>query len=311
MKKLIFLMSILGFVLISCTKEKTDYNLDIEKPIVENSGFQEVAVMTEGKFKIRLSAPNGRVSVGYNNLQLTVESSSTGEIVRPTEIIFLPIYEEEQSPLNSCPHLEKWTLKDSQGEDGYEGYVVFPRLTSSSTYVYLYFSFYENDILHTFKLPLEVQEQPNKNLGMTQFVGKDGNLYYLVLVGPQKPKVGENELVAGLYKYNKPAEGIHHTGFPNTAIFSYSIVNNYTLLLDPRMPDPSMGNHSSPNNKDLIQQPDGFYHGIVNYTMTGNWALNFILLDANGQVQRGTVVPNDFTPGREGARSELFIDILL
>ena len=310
MKKLIFLMSILGFVLISCTKEKTDYNLDIEKPIVENSGFQEVAVMTEGKFKIRLSAPNGRVSVGYNNLQLTVESSSTGEIVRPTEIIFLPIYEEEQSPLNSCPHLEKWTLKDSQGEDGYEGYVVFPRLTSSSINVYLYFSFKDEDILHTFKVPLEVQEQPNKNLGMTEFVGKDGNLYYLVLVAPHKPKVGENEIVAGLYKYNKLAEDIHQTDFSNSAMFSYSIVNNYTLLLDPRMPDPSMGNHSSPNNKDLVQQQDGFYHGIVNYTMTGSWALNFILLNDNGQVQRGTVVPPDFTPGREGARSELYIDIL-
>jgi hypothetical protein len=76
------------------------------------------------------------------------------------------------------------------------------------------------------------------------------------------------------------------------------------------MPEPSMGNHSSINNKDLTQQNDGLYHGVVNYTMTGNWTLNFIMLNQNGKILKGTEVPTDFTPGVEGVKSELYIDIL-
>ena len=76
------------------------------------------------------------------------------------------------------------------------------------------------------------------------------------------------------------------------------------------MPEPSMGNHSSPNNKDLVQGDDGFYHGVVNYTMTGNWTLNFIFMNQNGKILKGTEVPKDFTPGVECKKSELFIDIL-
>jgi len=82
------------------------------------------------------------------------------------------------------------------------------------------------------------------------------------------------------------------------------------LQLDPRMPEPSMGNHSSPNIKDLKQQNDGLYHGVVNYTMTGNWTLNFIMQNQDGQIIKGTVVPDDFTPGIEGVKSDLHIDIL-
>ena len=127
-------------------------------------------------------------------------------------------------------------------------------------------------------------------------------------MAPQKPRVAENALVAGIYKYNEPTEPAGT--FPDLAQFSYSEVSNYTLLLDPRMPEPSMGNHSSPNNVDLAQQADGLYYGTVNYTMTGEWTLNFILKNQTGGVIKGTEVSTEFTPGIEGARSELHIDIL-
>jgi len=71
-----------------------------------------------------------------------------------------------------------------------------------------------------------------------------------------------------------------------------------------------MGNHSSPNNQDLTQQSDGLYHGVVNYTMTGNWTLNFILQDESGQTIKGTEVSTEFTPGIDGEKGELYIDIL-
>jgi len=76
------------------------------------------------------------------------------------------------------------------------------------------------------------------------------------------------------------------------------------------MPEPSMGNHTSPNNVDLTRHDDGLYYGVVNYTMTGNWTLNFILVNQNGFIVKGTEVPTTFTPGVQGVKSELFIDIL-
>ncbi len=161
---------------------------------------------------------------------------------------------------------------------------------------------------HAPKLPLLVRDQPNKNLNTTSFTGNDEEVYIIALVAPQRPKIAENELIAGIYKRNKP-DGDPSGDVPDASQFSYTEVSDYTLQLDPRMPEPSMGNHSSTNNRDLTQADDGLYHGVVNYTMTGNWTLNFIMQNANGKIIKGTEVPTDFTPGVEGAKSELHINI--
>jgi len=158
-------------------------------------------------------------------------------------------------------------------EQFYSGYVVFTSISNPMENWDLYISFTDSNQTHTVNKLVTVQNQTNLNLNMTSFTGNDGEQYFIALVAPQKPKVAENELVAGIYKYNQPTEPAGT--FPDPSQFSYAEVENYTLLLDPRMPEPSMGNHSSPNNVDLTQQADGLYYGVVNYTMTGNWTLNF------------------------------------
>jgi hypothetical protein len=193
-------------------------------------------------------------------------------------------------------------------EKYYSGYAVFTSESNPMGIWEVYISFTNNNQTFTVHQPVNVQVQTNKNLNMTSFTGNDGEQYFIALVAPQKPKVAVNELVAGIYKYNQPTTPAGN--FPDPSQFSYSEVSNHTLLLDPRMPEPSMGNHSSPNNLDLTQHTDGLYYGMVNYTMTGNWTLNFILRNPNGEVIKGTEVPTDFTPGIEGAKSELHIDIL-
>ena len=91
---------------------------------------------------------------------------------------------------------------------------------------------------------------------------------------------------------------------------TYTIANNYFLELDPRMPGEDMGNHSSPDNQDLTQGIDGFYHGKVNYTMSGYWTLNFILKDTQKRVIKGTEVPDTVKIGEFGEQNKLHIDIL-
>jgi hypothetical protein len=99
--------------------------------------------------------------------------------------------------------------------------------------------------------------------------------YVVSLVEPLKPKIGSNEITAY----------IHERKDANT----YTLAENFTLKLDPRMP--SMENHSSPNNADLIYDSvNKIYKGVVNFSMTGYWKLNLILLNEKGETLYGNPI---------------------
>lgn len=307
MKILMFFFTVGCFTVISCTKEKTDYEAEIDNVVTEYDDFKEaVAIRSEG-YIVSIEALNGTLYKGYNELRVKILNMQTNEVIDASAVTFLPIMTDTDGHATSCPH--RYDLDYKADGRYFSGYSVFTNETQNNVSWEIYISFTVGNQTYSSKQPSTVMEQTNRNLNLTAFMGNDGEQYVIALVSPQKPKVGENELVAGIYRFaqaTNPPSGI----FPDPLQFSYTEVSSYTLLLDPRMPEPSMGNHSSPNNKDLIQQSDGLYRGVVNYTMTGNWTLNFILLNRNGMVMKGTEVPPHFTPGVEGVKSELFIDVL-
>lgn len=299
----LFIMSLL-LMAASCTLDKTDYESELNTTVPEHYEFKEATTLNKEAYKISIETLNGTFYQGYNEIRLKITNTQTNENINASDVTFLPIMTNADGSKTSCPH--QYTLHYKSDSKYFSGYSVFTSSTTASWKLYL--SFTVNKKTYSVDKDVTVNEQSNKNLNMTSFTGNDGEQYYIALISPQKPKVAENKLIAGIYKYNKP---IASTGnFPDPSQFSYSEVKGYTLQLDPRMPEPSMGNHSSPNNKDLIQENDGLYHGVVNYTMTGNWTLNFILVNQNGKIIRGTKVSTDFTPGVPGAKSELFIDTL-
>lgn len=289
----------------SCTLDKTDYEAEIDTEVTEYYYFKEAVSLSKGPYKISIEALNGTFYKGYNEIRLKIVDTHTGQVINASEVTFLPIMTSLDGEETSCPH--RYNLVYHPEGSYYSGYSVFTNESTSGDWK-LYIRFTASNQTFTVDRDILIQQQTNKNLNMQSFTGNDGERYWIALVAPQKPKIAENELVAGLYKYNHPTNPAR--SFPDPAQFSYSEVIGHTLLVDPRMPEPSMGNHSSPNNVDLTQQANGLYYGVVNYTMTGNWTLNFILLNQNGQVIKGTEVPSDFTPGIEGVKSELFIDIL-
>lgn len=301
-----FLAIAITFAVASCTLDKTDYESEISTVVTEYYEFKEAATFNQDSYKISIEALNGTFYKGYNEIRLKVFNTQTNQPATVSEVTFLPIFSKADGSKISCPHLYHLTYH-SEG-NYFSGYSVFTDESNAIESWKLYLSFTENGQIHTMDQEVIVQQQTNKNLNITTFTGNDNEKYVIALVAPQKPKVAENQLVAGIYKYNQPANpaGI----FPDPTQFSYAQVSDFKLKIDPRMPEPSMGNHSSPNNQDLTQKTDGLYHGIVNYTMTGNWTLNFILFNQNGQIVKGTVVPTDFTPGVEGVKSELHIDTL-
>lgn len=302
----LFVIATLLAVTTSCTLDKTDFEAEINRDVTEYFEFKEVTSFNNGTYKISIEALNGTFYKGYNEIRLTILNTQTNQALNNSGVTFLPILTDPDNIKTSCPH--RYHLVYNAEEQFYSGYVVFTSISNPMENWDLYISFTDNNQTHTVNQLVTVQNQTNMNLNMTSFTGNDGERYFIALVAPQKPKVAENELVAGIYKYNQPSESAGT--FPDPSQFSYSEVQNYTLLLDPRMPEPSMGNHSSPNNVDLTQHTDGLYYGVVNYTMTGNWTLNFMLLNQNGALIKGTEVPTDFTPGIEGAKSELHINIL-
>ncbi|WP_225035630.1 FixH family protein [Winogradskyella sp. SM1960] len=306
MKNINFFVAAIALAVTSCTIDKTDYEAEIRTEVIEHINFEEVVSISENDYQISIEALNGTFYKGYNEIRVNITNTQTNENLSTSDVTFLPLVTNYNGNNSSCPH--QYSLDYNTAENYYDGYVVFTNISNDSDQWKLYMSFTDNGETYAVTQNILVEEQVNKNLNMTTFTANDGEQYFIALVAPQQPKIAENELVAGIYKYNQPTN--EPGTFPDPSQFSYTAVSDYTLLLDPRMPEPSMGNHSSPNNEDLTQQDDGLYYGVVNYTMTGNWTLNFRLQNQFGAIIKGTEVSTEFTPGVEGARSELHIDIL-
>ncbi len=306
MKKIHFFIAAMLFAVTACTLDKTDYEDEINTVVTEHFDYEEVVSITKDEYLISVAALNGTFYKGYNEIRLNITNTDTNENVNTSDVTFLPLITNYSGNSTSCPH--QYNLDYNTADDYYLGYAVFTEESNDSQNWELYITFTDNEEIHSVTQAITVEEQTNMNLNMTSFTADDGEQYFIALVAPQKPAIAENELVAGIYKYNQPT---NEAGtFPDPTQFSYTEVTDYTILLDPRMPEPSMGNHSSLNNVDLTQQDDGLYYGVVNYTMTGNWTLNFIFQNQFGETIKGTEVSTEFTPGIEGARSELHIDIL-
>jgi len=304
MRNFSFSMLVL-FILSSCTVDKTDYESEINTAVPEYFEFKEAVSVIKGDYKISVEALNGTFYKGYNEIHLKIINIATASGITAENVTFLPVISYKGNNWATCPNRHIPIYKEQ--ESYYSGYAVFTTESGTGTWE-LNIDFEKEGQKYKVSLPISVKEQVNKNRNMALFTGNDDKQYIIALIAPQKPRVSENELVAGIYQYN--GEYDPETPLPEPSEPAYTEVKGYTLQLDPRMPEPSMGNHSSPNNRDLKQGEDGLYHGVVNYTMTGNWTLNFILLNTDGKIVKGTVVPPDFTPGVEGVKSELHIDIL-
>lgn len=306
MKSFNFWIIALLFAVTSCTIDKTDYEAETGSDVPENLEFKETTSIISGNYKISIEALNGTFYKGYNELHLKIVNTLNNQELNSSAVTFLPILSNADGSKSSCPH--EYNLTYDAVSKYYSGYAVFTGESTTTASWKLYISFKDDNQKFEINKDITVEKQRNKNLNMTAFTGNDNQQYIIALISPQKPTVSENPLVAGVYKYNNPATPAGT--FPDPSQFSYSEVVGYTLKLDPRMPEPSMGNHSSPNNKDLTQREDGLYQGVVNYTMTGNWTLNLIMMNQNGLIVKGTIVPTDHTPGVEGVKSELYIDTL-
>ena len=66
MKRLAFFLAVVCLAGMSCTKEKTDYEAEIDTTVPEHLDFKEVANIRNGNYAISIEALNGTFYKGYN-----------------------------------------------------------------------------------------------------------------------------------------------------------------------------------------------------------------------------------------------------
>lgn len=277
------------FVLLICLSLTACFS-DNDDSTPQNN-LLEVASFTENGHKISLQNRSGVFTKGYSPFVIKITDASTGNPVNAENVSFTPVMHMTKSGhSHSCPH----SAKLNKEGDFFNGYAIFTMHTSENGYWELNFSYTSGGKNFQFTKRLEIKPNDNKNVQNKRFTTKNGEVLLLCIVAPTHPREGRNNLIAGLYK--------------NTEEFP--MVNRYTIEVDPRMPDEAMKNHSSYANQALTQPYEGyFYLGIVNYTMSGLWRLNFIIKNENGEIVAGNEVPPTPADPKNPEKSEVYVDI--
>lgn len=252
-------------------------------PTDEMEGLVKVQELTNNTHTIELFTDSGQLKTGYNAISLRIKDHATNGFVNRAALSWMPMM-QMQDMAHSGPAS---TLAKADGKDTvYEGYIIFQMANLDGSGWSLQIDYTIDGVDYTATSNLVVTQNANQNV--TSFTGADETHYVLALIAPQEPKIAVNKMKVALFKM----ETMH----------SFLPVANYRLALDPRMP--SMGNHSSPNNTDLIfDTATGWYHGDLSLTMTGYWVLNLKLFDADDHVLKGEDITEDHP------KSTLFLEL--
>src|SRR5690606_11289766 len=97
-----FLIGCLSVV--ACTKDKTDYDAEIDRGIIEHFEFKEAVHSDNGAYAISVEALNGTFYRGYNEIRLRITDSKTKENVKASSVKLLPIMTNADGREVSCPH---------------------------------------------------------------------------------------------------------------------------------------------------------------------------------------------------------------
>jgi len=271
----IVLVSILTF---SCSSDNDTNPTNIN----ELSNLTKIQELSNPTHTIELYSKNGILEQGYNAITLRIKENSSGDFATDASLSWNPMM-YMAAMQHSCPKSD--IVKTSGKQTLYNGYIVFQMASHGSEYWQLTLDYSINGTAYSVTETIEVH--PSDKQRVTSFMGADQVRYVLAMIEPSTPTVAINDMVAGLFRMEN--------------MMNFSVVNDYTLKIDPRMP--SMGNHGSPNNVNLTQKSDGFYHGKLSLTMTGYWKINLQLLNLQNEVLKGEEIT------AENESSSLYLEV--
>jgi hypothetical protein len=263
MKFLRIVSLVLVTILASCTNN--------DAPAVDElEGLTQFKEISNTTHTIELYKHMGGLEQGFNEISLKIKDKSTNQYIKNAAVSWMPVM--HMAMMNhSCP--KSPVTKVSTEGLVYEGYIVFQMAQNATEYWDLKIDYTINGTAYTMTSVIDVPASAKQRV--TTFTGSDSVRYIVAYVDPHHPKVGINDMVAGVWKMQD--------------MMTFPVVDNFKLKIDPRMP--SMGNHSSPNNVDANQTVSGdLYNGKLSLTMTGYWKINLQLLNASGTVLKGETI---------------------
>ncbi len=271
----LFLVAIVTF---SCSSN------DNTNPITtdELNGLIKIQELSNPTHIIELYSKNGLLEQGYNAIAMRIKNKNTDNYITDASVSWNPVM-HMTSMQHSCPKSE--VAKTIGKQTLYNGYIIFQMASHGSEYWELTIDYSVDQ--NEYSVTETIWVDPSNKQRVTSFIGTDNERYVMALIEPSSPTVALNDMVVGLFKMENR--------------MNFSVVDNYTVKIDPRMP--SMGNHGSPNNVDLTQKGDGFYYGKLSLTMTGYWKINLQLLNELNQVLKGEEV------SEENQSSSLYLEV--
>ncbi|HMN31890.1 MAG: FixH family protein [Chitinophagaceae bacterium] len=264
------ILFLLMTLLASCSKKKDTPKNNNQNEQNPTTNLTLIKSISNAVHTIDLYSASGKLEVGYNKIIAHIKTLD-GQSVNNSQMTWAPtMYMGAMN--HSCPYSPLSLVENTSSY--FEGYIIFQMASSSPDYWEIAFNYTIAGANYTLKGEVEVIAPTRRKV--VAFKGDDSVRYVLAMVEPSSPKFGVNDMIAMLYS--------------TSDMMTFSKVNNYTIKIDPRMPD--MGNHGSPKNVDLTQDAaDKNYHGQVNFTMSGYWVINLQLLNAQSGVIKGEQLP--------------------
>lgn len=277
--KYLFSLVMMSLLFTGCSDDSD--TIVVPNPVEDLVKINEFTVQG---YAIEMYSNRPDLEVGYNEISIRIKNASGNEYLSNAEVSWMPVMHMETME-HSAPHT---ALQTSHDNSVYTGAIVFQMPGNATEYWDLQLTFSVGDQTITESHTISVL-QPADGLKKTQvFMGSDNIKYVLAYVEPREPVIGINDFKAVLYKMEN--------------MMSFSPVENYVITVDPRMP--GMGNHSSPNNQDLVyNSASGMYEGKLSLTMTGYWKINLKLLNTAGETVKGQDVTDS------NLESDLFFEL--
>jgi hypothetical protein len=277
-KYIFFLIVASTFLLVSCGKE----DVKVITAADEVSGLHKVDSLKNGDYTFYVfKKDTGYFKVGYNEVYIQLKNNSTGKYIEDANLTWKPLMHMETMS-HACPY--STISKVENTSTLYKGHFIFIMASDAMEYWEVTYNYVKgtDTLAKVANRPYVIN--PTGRLRYKRFKGSDDAYYYAVLVNPTESnvQVGTNDISAYLYKQKD--------------LYTFNPVKNYSIEIDPRMPDPSMGNHTSPYNVNLKYDTSaGLYKGKLNLTMTGYWKINLIVKDSVNSVIKGDSIKGTTT----------------
>jgi|ERR1035437_5570410 hypothetical protein len=258
----------------SCEKD----DVKVVTPEEEVSGFNKLQEFTQGDYTFSVyKKDTGNLAVGYNEVYIQLKNKTTGKYIEDATLSWNPLMHMAMMS-HACPYSS--ITKVSGTKTLYKGYFIFIMASNATEYWEIAYNYTNGkDTIVKASSQITVNSAVGR-VHYKSFKGVDNTSYFLALVEPKSPKVGTNDITAYLYK--------------KVDMYTFTPVSNYTVEIDPRMPD--MENHTSPSNVNLTyDSTTGLYKGKLNLTMTGYWKINLIVRDASNVIQKGESITGTTT----------------